>query len=160
MGRRVDLEPAGAVAARRRLRMPIGDFAWAIQRKLWAAWYQDDWAFNNRLTLNLGVRYDSDLGGHGEEIVFEPWLSGKRPHDLNNLAPRLGFAYSVDDRTVLRGGYGLFFTQLEADAAHQSQLQIEHVPADVVNDGRPDFAVNPFNGPAPATSRSSRMRAT
>jgi len=130
-------------------RMPIGDFAWAIQRNLWAAWYQDDWALNNRLTLNLGVRYDSDLGGHGEEIVFEPWLSGKRPHDLNNLAPRLGFAYSLDDRTVLRGGYGLFFTQLEADAAHQSQLQIEHFQLIVVNDGRPDFAVNPFNGPAP-----------
>ena len=65
-------------------------------------------------------------------------------------APRLGFAYSLDDRTVLRGGYGLFFTQLEADAAHQSQLQIEHFQLIVVNDGRPDFAVNPFNGPAPA----------
>ena len=82
--------------------------------------------------------------------MFEPWLSGKRPHDLNNLAPRLGFAYSLDDRTVLRGGYGLFFTQLEADAAHQSRLQIEHFQLIVVNDGRPDFAVNPFNGPAPA----------
>jgi len=43
----------------------------------------------------------------------------------------------------------LFFTQLEADAAHQSQLQIEHVSLTVVNDGRADFAVNPFNGPAP-----------
>ena len=50
---------------------------------------------------------------------------------------------------MIRGGYGLFFTQLEADAAHQSQLQIEHVSLTVLNDGRPDFAVNPFNGPAP-----------
>ena len=51
---------------------------------------------------------------------------------------------------MIRGGYGLFFTQLEADAAHQSQLQIEHVSLTVPNDGRPDFAVNPFNGPAPS----------
>jgi len=127
----------------------IGDFAWAIKRNLFAGWVQDDWAVSNRLTVNLGVRYDNDLGGHGETIVFEPWLTGRRPHDLNNLAPRTGFAYQIDDRTVLRGGYGLFFTQLEADAAHQSQLQIEHVSLTVVNDGRADFAVNPFNGPAP-----------
>jgi hypothetical protein len=130
-------------------RMAIGDFAWAIQRNLFAGWYQDDWAVNNRLTLNMGVRYDNDLGGHGEEILFEPWLSGNRPHDLNNIAPRLGFAYQLNPRTVMRGGYGLFFTQLEADAAHQSQLQIEHFQLTVVNDGRPDFAANPFNGPAP-----------
>ena len=127
----------------------VGDFAWAIQRNLFAGWFQDDWAVSNRLTLNMGVRYDNDLGGHGEKIVFEPWLTGRRPHDLNNIAPRTGFALQLDDRTVLRGGYGLFFTQLEADAAHQSQLQIEHFSLTVVNDGRPDFAVNPFNGPAP-----------
>jgi hypothetical protein len=130
-------------------RMPIGDFAWAIQRNIYAAWYQDDWALSNRLTLNMGMRWDSDLGGHGESIVFEPWLTGRRPHDLNNFAPRTGFAWQLNDRTVMRGGYGLFFTQLEADAAHQSQLQIEHFQLTVVNDGRPDFAVNPFNGPAP-----------
>ena len=57
-------------------------------------------------------------------------MTGQRPHDVNNFAPRTGFAYQVNDRTVIRGGYGLFFTQLEADAAHQSQLQIEHVVAD------------------------------
>lgn len=127
-------------------RMPIGDFAWAIQRNLWAAWYQDDWAVSNRLTLNMGVRWDSDVGGHGERIVFEPWLTGRRPHDLNNIAPRTGFAWQMNELTVVRGGYGLFFTQLEADAAHQSQLQLEHFQLTVVNDGRPDFAVNPFNG--------------
>jgi hypothetical protein len=127
----------------------IGDFAWAVKRNLFAGWVQDDWAISNRLTLNMGVRYDTDLGGHGEKIVFEPWLTGRRPHDLNNFAPRTGFAYQINDRTVMRGGYGLFFTQLEADAAHQAQLQIEHVSLTVVNDGRADFAVNPFNGPAP-----------
>jgi hypothetical protein len=127
----------------------IGDFAWAVKRNLFAGWVQDDWAVSNALTLNMGVRYDTDLGGHGESIVFEPWLTGRRPHDLNNFAPRTGFAYQINDRTVMRGGYGLFFTQLEADAAHQSQLQIEHVSLTVVNDGRPDFASNPFNGPAP-----------
>jgi hypothetical protein len=121
----------------------------SLNARDWAAWLQDDWAVRDNLTVNLGVRYDNDLGGHGEQIVFEPWMSGERRHDLNNLAPRTGFAYSISDRMVMRGGYGVFFTQLEADAAHQSQLQIEHVSLTVPNDGRPDFAVNPFNGPAP-----------
>ena len=67
----------------------------------------------NRLTLNLGVRYDLDLGVLGEDIEFRPWLSGNRPYDANNIAPRLGFAFQTDDRTVIRGGYGMFFTQLE-----------------------------------------------
>jgi hypothetical protein len=127
----------------------IGDFAWDIKRNIWAAWYQDDWAVGDRLTMNLGVRYDVDFGSLGENIEFQPWLSGNRPSDTNNLAPRLGFAYQANDRTVVRGGYGLFFTQLEADAAHQSQLQLEHSPLTVINDGRPDFGSNPFNGPPP-----------
>jgi hypothetical protein len=130
--------------------MAIGDFAWDIQRNIWAGWYQDDWSISNRLTLNLGLRYDVDFGGMGEKIVFEPWLSGRRPSDSNNFAPRTGFAYSFSDRTVIRGGYGLFFTQLEADAAHKAQLQLEHSPLTILNDGRPDFATNPFNGPMPS----------
>ena len=55
------------------------------------------------LTLNLGVRYDVQLGVHSEDVVLLPWLDGNMPHDLNNIAPRLGFAWSMDDRTVLRG---------------------------------------------------------
>jgi hypothetical protein len=84
--------------------MAIGDFAWAINRNIWAGWYQDDWSVSNRLTVNLGVRYDVDFGGMGEKIVFEPWLTGRRPTDSNNVAPRTGFAYSLSDRSVVRGG--------------------------------------------------------
>ena len=58
---------------------------------------------------------------------FEPWLSGTRPTELDNFAPRLGFAYQANDRTVIRGGYGLFFTELEDDALHQSHILNEHM---------------------------------
>jgi hypothetical protein len=85
----------------------------------------------------------------GEDIQFLPWLSGNRPHDANNIAPRLGFALQTNDRTVIRGGYGMFFTQLESDAAHQSELWTRTTIPQILNDGRADFAVNPFNGPKP-----------
>jgi len=131
------------------LRISIGNMAWGLNREIYAAWYQDDWNAGNNLTLNMGVRYDLDINAHGEIEKFEPWLSGTRPHEYNNVAPRLGFAWQMSDRTVVRGGYGLFFTQLENDASHQSHLQVEHTTLTLINDGRPDWAVNPFNGPKP-----------
>ena len=127
----------------------FGDHSMERRRDVFALWFQDDWAATNQLTLNLGVRYDLDLGVLGEDIQFLPWLSGNRPHDANNIAPRLGFALQLNERTVVRGGYGMFFTQLESDAAHQSELWTRTSIPQVLNDGRPDFAANPFDGPKP-----------
>jgi len=131
----------------------IGNFAWVLKREIYAAWYQDDWKISDRLTANMGVRYDLDHGAQGEWVKFEPWLSGHRPTDKNNVAPRVGFAYRATDRTVIRGGYGLFFTELEDDALHQSYLQTQHILTTIPNDGRPDFASNPFNGPKPTAEQ-------
>jgi hypothetical protein len=127
----------------------IGNFRWRLKRQIFAGWLQDDWRATDNLTLNLGVRWDLDFNVHGEREVFEPWLSGNRPRELDNVAPRLGFAYSANDRTVVRGGYGLFFTQLENDGLHQSHLPSQHTGITILNDGRPDFMSNPFNGPVP-----------
>ena len=144
-----DLDGMNAAAPFRDYTVSIGNFGVRLKRKIFAGWVQDDWHASNRLTLNLGVRYDFDHGAHGEFIQFDPWLSGNRPSDTNNIAPRLGFAYQADDRTVIRGGYGLFFTQLEDDALHQTNLLREHVGVTIPNDGRADFASSPFNGPVP-----------
>ena len=65
-----------------------------------------------RLTLNLGVRYDVQLGVHSEKIELLPWLTGDLPHDLNNVAPRLGLRVQPQRphgrarrlRTVLHAG--------------------------------------------------------
>jgi hypothetical protein len=125
------------------------DFHYEVPQHLLAGWLQDDWRVSNKLTLNLGVRYDVQIGVHSEKVELRPWLTGDLPHDLNNVAPRLGFAYSVNDRTVVRGGYGLFYTQVSTDEAHQSALYTVSAVAERLNDGRPDFAANWFNGPAP-----------
>jgi hypothetical protein len=74
------------------------------------AFAQDKWSVNDRLTLTLGLRYDVEnvtMPETDNPLFDDPadW-----PVDSNNLAPRMGFTYSVgDQRTLMRGGYGRFF---------------------------------------------------
>lgn len=106
-------------------------------RGLYYSFYaQDDWRVNRRLTLNLGLRYSIPTGDKekdGRLAWFEPdapnpqgpivglpnlkgligWLGGGIANQLetdhNNFAPRFGFAYLVNQKTVVRGGYGVYY---------------------------------------------------
>lgn len=79
---------------------------------------QDDWAVSNRLTLNLGVRYEVDTDVNNQSRVDElnpivlPFVHGKRQRDLNNLGPRLGFSFAASPATTLRGGYGTYYDRI------------------------------------------------
>lgn len=60
---------------------------------------QDDWRLSDRLTVNLGLRYD-------EEDITD---------DSDNYAPRIGFAWDPvgKGKTVVRGGYGRFYDRFQ-----------------------------------------------
>ncbi len=128
----------------------VGDMSAEAPLHMFSGWIQDDWRLNNRLTLNLGLRYDVESGLFADTVSLEPFLHAGRKEDLNNWGPRTGFALSVNDATVVRGGFGTYFSDPGSWLAYWTQLTSQAVHPQVLNDGRTDFASNPFNGPTPS----------
>jgi outer membrane receptor protein involved in Fe transport len=94
-----------------------GDFNVNISQKKVAAWVQDDWKRMDRLTLNLGVRYDLTTNAFANNISFPPFQSAGRPSEYTNVQPRVGFAYKLNTWTVLRGEAGLYYGDTLGDSA-------------------------------------------
>ena len=144
----------GALSPITRLyRQGVGNATGNIPMHKIAAWLQEDWTITRRLTLNLGVRYDVEIGAYANNYGVavapgeQPFLPANRPNDTNNVVPRTGFAFTVNDRTVIRGGFGKYFS--EEQNFHGVPILAQGAIVEVLNDGRPDFVTNPFNGPTP-----------
>jgi len=80
---------------------------------------QDDWSVSNHLQLNVGLRYEVDTEVNNQSRADElnplvlPFVDGERKRDLNNLAPRAGFAWNVGDTgLIVRGGYGIYYDRI------------------------------------------------
>jgi hypothetical protein len=73
---------------------------------------QDKWKLNNRLTLSVGARYDLEvLPTPNQDNPLFAGVDKEYPMDGNNVSPRVGFSYALDEnaRSVLRGGTGIFY---------------------------------------------------
>jgi hypothetical protein len=88
-----------------------------------ALFVQDDYRVSSKLTLNLGLRWDVSTAPRTEAgtlWAFEASCNCNRrrepafPTDWINFGPRVGFAYQVTPKTVVRGGYGIaYFPQFK-----------------------------------------------
>ena len=109
---------------------------------------QDNWKFNRKLTLNIGLRYDVNtprserynrmngfdpsvvspltapgLGTlYGGEIFMSPSNRNNFNTDYGDIGPRFGLAYQLFNKTVIRGGYGIFYSTVKGGASGTGAL--------------------------------------
>ncbi|MEP7075217.1 MAG: TonB-dependent receptor [Acidobacteriota bacterium] len=100
---------------------------------------QDDWRAMPKLTVNLGLRYDYQsiakppITNPDPALVAAGFDTGFRPSDKNNFGPRIGLSYAFNEKTVIRGGYGIYYGRTPAimtGTAH-SQNGIQVVAIDI-----------------------------
>ena len=111
------------------------------------AFIEDSWKMHPRLTLNYGLRYEPFIPFDQKGGRHTTWVPGVQStvfpdaprgilfpgdaglpkrltnSDLNNFAPRLGAAWDVagDAKTVVRGGYGIFYQQINGETTHAAE---------------------------------------
>lgn len=81
----------------------------------YAAFVQDEWKVSERISLMLGLRYDLQEFAQPPVRNPDPQLAAAGIDtsflntDEDNLAPRLGLAWTLNPKTVVRAGYGVFY---------------------------------------------------
>jgi hypothetical protein len=123
----------------------LGDPSYHILNSTYGAFFKDDWVVSPKLTLNLGFRYDIELGTVNTDLQ-NPIEPGEKRGDYNNIAPRLGFAYDLrgDGRSIIRGGWGRNFDKvlLNISSNERRSLLFQFTSYSVLN---PSYT-NPLNG--------------
>ena len=139
------------------------------------AFAQDDIKATPDLTVNLGLRYDYFT--NPENVLTYPALDPNNPYapintvykvaaDTNNIAPRIGFSYAPheglfsDGKTVVRGGFGIFFdsdfTNIALNSQQSSPNSIAVTQVQTTGNGLPN-ALQQLSGITPVLSPLSSV---
>lgn len=90
--------------------------SFGTSQHIYSAYLEDQLQVSSRLRINLGVRYDYDNLSVG----------GAEQGDFNNLAPRSSFNFQLNEKSIVRGGYGMFYEKITyaiySDALQQSTI--------------------------------------
>jgi Carboxypeptidase regulatory-like domain len=115
-----------------------GNLSFNMASNVFSTFVQDDWQIRPSLKVLYGIRYD--LYKYPAGIADAPLTSTHEFNvDKNNIGPRIGVAWSLDQKTVVRGSMGLMFDQ-PILGPYEQALQLS---------GSPRAPVYTFSGTAP-----------
>ncbi len=147
----------------------------ALQQRLFSLYLQDDVRVTSKLKINMGLRWDylgpmtdrfnalsrgfdrtsaSPLTAPGINLRGGMLFAGAAGQDRGiynrdwkNFGPRFGLAYSLNDKTVVRGGYGLIYGQTYDDPGSAPGFSQRTAMVSSIRTGIPEnFLANPFPG--------------
>jgi hypothetical protein len=119
-----------------------GDLGFNMSTNLFSAFIQDDWQIRPRLKVLYGLRYD--LYNYPKGLANAPLTQTQEFNiDRNNIGPRVGVAWQIDDKTVMRGSTGIMYDQAILGGYEQA-LQLSGSPR------APSYTFNPASAGAPA----------
>jgi outer membrane receptor protein involved in Fe transport len=88
---------------------PVSDFT----IRDYGFYLQDQWRATKKLTVNYGARYEYEQLPQPAICNTDYPLTCHLHSSPTNLAPRVGLAYQLDDKTVLQAGYGIFYARFQ-----------------------------------------------
>jgi hypothetical protein len=117
---------------------------------------QDTFRALPKLTLEMGLREDFQVYPQPAENPAFP-LTGQYPNEFRRLAPRVGFAWQPESKTVVRGGFGQFYTNMNGlnyrNAVASNGLASQQTSASIsYSSGAPGQQVPTFPNILPANS--------
>ena len=154
------------------LGFPISDTTPTAEVKnVVAAWRDgffvvDNWQVSKKLTLNLGLRYELPTVPYtvnGYATILNPEQTGLVPTNPpqpgfsfvnpnhKNFAPRTGFAYRTTDRTVIRGGFGIYYNPNQTNTFTFLSANPPFSNVSTYNSAPPDPTIS-LSNPTPASS--------
>jgi Carboxypeptidase regulatory-like domain/TonB dependent receptor len=123
---------------------------------------QDTWKISRKLTANYGMRYEYSVLPQPPITNPNYPQTGVIPSAGKNFAPRVGLAYSLGDRTVLRAGYGLYYARyISAMVANFFSLNDLYTQSlSITSPTSAGAPVFPFTLPSPAGALASNRSIT
>src|SRR5260370_39811396 len=168
-----------------------GDPSMALKNPVYAFYSQNDWKANRNLTVNIGLRWEyqgplTERNNHLSQFdLYSPNLTGtpgvykfagmngnsrgQTNSEWRDFAPRIGFAYRLGQKTVIRSSYGITYDMITGLGSGAQGFGSDGFPSPSYVQIRPSTGVTsnanilvaPFeNASARTTSNPSPIRPT